>query len=162
MPRRLACLLAALAVVLPALAHDTEMRPFRAGSLAEITTARQGQPFILFVWSAGCEPCRQEFAFLRELARAKPRVPLVLVSTDGVGLQKSAVQALSQYGLEHEDNWIFAEAGSEALRREIDAKWDGKLPRTYLYDAAHNRQAVSGRLDRGRIDGWVRQATAMH
>lgn len=162
MTRRLACLLATLALAATALAHDTPMRPFAAGSLAEIRAAREGRPFILFVWSAGCEPCRQQLPLLRELALMKPRVPLVLVSTDGTGLTKSAVQALSQHGLEHEDNWIFAQAESPALRREIDPAWDGKLPRTYLYDAAHGRQAISGRLDRGRVDGWVRQATAEH
>jgi hypothetical protein len=162
MTRRLAVLLLAFLLAPPAPAHDTPMRPFQAGSLAEIKAARQGQPFILFVWSAGCEPCRQQLGLLRELARMKPRVPLVLVATDGTGLAKSAVQALSQYGLEHEDIWMFTEAESAALRREIDAAWDGKLPRTYLYDAAHGRQAVSGRLDRARIDGWVRQATAEH
>lgn len=157
-------LLAALIVLLAAAAgaHDTTMRPFKADTLAEIGKMREGQPFILFVWSAGCEPCRQQLPFLRELSQMKPRVPLVMVSTDGPGLEKSAVQALSQLGLEHEDNWIFTEAESPALRRAIDPAWDGKLPRTYLYDAAHNRQALAGRLDRGRVDGWVRQATAVH
>lgn len=165
--RRLARFAPALALALavaaaPAVAHDAPMRPFTAASLAAIRDARQGSPFILFVWSAGCEPCRQQLPFLRELAQMTPRVPLVLVSTDGQGLEKSALQVLMQHGLEHEDNWIFTAAEAPELRRAIDPAWDGKLPRTYLYDAAHNRQALGGKLDRGRVDGWVRQATAEH
>lgn len=160
--RRLALVLVALVLPLSAPAHDVELKPLKSGSFAGMLAARQGQPFMLVMWSAACEPCRKQFGLLSDLARAKPRVPLVLISTDDAALGKSAVQALEQYGLEHEDVWIFAEADAAKLRREIDPAWDGKLPRTYLYDASHARQTVSGTLDRGRIDGWTRQVTAVH
>lgn len=160
--RRLALLLVALALPFTVAAHEVELKPLKSGSFAGMLTVRQGQPFILVMWSAACDPCRKQFPLLRDLARAKPRVPLVLISTDDPALGKSAVRALEQYGLEHEDVWIFAEADAARLRREIDPAWDGKLPQTYLYDASHARQAVSGALDRGRIDGWTRQVTAVH
>ena len=150
-----------LALSLPATAHDVTLKPLPAGGYQEMLKARQGQPFMLVLWSVACEPCRAQFPLLSDLAHANPRVPLVIVSTDGPGLEKSAVAALERYGLEHEDARIFA-GDAAALRREIDPQWDGKLPRTYLYDASHARQAVSGALDRGRIDGWTRQVTALH
>lgn len=160
--RRLALVLALVALPFAAPGHDVTLKPLKSGSFAEMLAVRQGQPFMLVMWSAACEPCRRQFGLLRDLAQAKPRVPLVLVSTDDPTLEKSAVQALSQYGLEHEDVWIFAEPDAAKLRREIDPAWDGKLPRAYLYDASHARQVVSGPLERGRIDGWTRQVTAVH
>lgn len=160
--RRLALLVLALALPFAAAAHEVELKPLKTGSFEEMLAVRTGKPFMLVMWSAACDPCRKQFPLLRELARAKPRVPLVLISTDDPALARSAVKALEQYGLEHEDVWIFAESDAAKLRREIDPAWDGKLPRTYLYDASHARQAVSGALDRGRIDGWTRQVTAEH
>ncbi len=142
-------------------AHELAMQPFRAGTLAEIQAIRTGKAFILFFWSAQCTECRAQFGLLRELAQATPRVPLIIVSTDGPAASRAG-HALEQFGLDKEDLWAFEVAGSETIRRDVDARWDGKLPRTYLYDASHARQTIAGKLDRGRVDGWTRQVNAMH
>ena len=142
-------------------AHELAMQPFRAGTLAEIQEIRKGKPFILFLWSAQCADCRAQFGLLRELAQATPRVPLIIVSTDGPGAGRAG-HALEEFSLDKEDLWAFEVADSADIRRDVDPRWDGKLPRTYLYDASHERQAISGNLDRGRVDGWTRQVNAMH
>ena len=53
MIRRL-LLLCALFLAVPAVASEPAVRPFVAGSLAQITAARQGKPFVLAFWSVGC------------------------------------------------------------------------------------------------------------
>jgi hypothetical protein len=151
-----------LALPCAGLAHETTFRPFVSGSYAALLAARPGQPFILFLWSTTCEPCREQFALLRELGRQSPRVPLVLVATDDIANAKAAGDILARHGLEHEDVWMFSGADTARLRREIDPRWDGKLPRTYLLDSAHQRQTIAGSLDRDRVLGWTWQATAMH
>ncbi|MBM4196358.1 MAG: conjugal transfer protein TraF [Gammaproteobacteria bacterium] len=157
-------LLAATALLVlgsPLRAHDLPMQYFRADSLAQITDIRSGRAFIMFFWAADCSVCTEQLALLRDLSRMTPRVPLIIVSTDGAAA-RSAGHVLEEYGLDKEDLWTFEVAGSAAIRKSIDPKWDGKLPRTYLYDASHARQGITGRLDRGQLDGWVRQVNAMH
>ncbi len=42
------------------------------------------------------------------------------------------------------EQWVFNEDNSEKLRFEIDPSWYGELPRTYFFNAAHQRTAISG------------------
>ncbi len=158
---RLLALASLLLLQVSTQAHELAMQPFRAGTLAEISAIRAGKPFILFFWSAQCADCRAQFGLLRELSQATPRVPLIIVSTDGPAAARAG-HALEEFSLDKEDLWAFEVADSAAIRRAVDAAWDGKLPRTYLYDASHARQTIGGKLDRGRLDGWTRQVNAMH
>ncbi len=160
---RRAALLLILVVLSPAVtAHDTEFKPFKGGSFDQLLATYRGRPFMLVLWSANCETCIRQFGLLRELSREKPRVAMVLVSTDDIATQPAAGELLSRYNLEHEDVWMFADGDTAKLRSEIDTRWDGKVPRTYLYDAAHSRQTLTGNLDRGRVFGWTQQVNAMH
>jgi hypothetical protein len=138
-----------------ACAHQAEFRPFRSGSFTQLVAARPGQPFLLVLWSVTCAPCRQEFELLRDLRQAHPKMALVLVSTDDIGDRKMAAEVLSLYALEHEESWMFAEGNAAKLRYEIDPDWYGEMPRAYFYDADHGREAVSGSLDRARIESWM-------
>lgn len=148
--------IAALALLQPlALAGTGMHRPFRRGSFAAILSQRQGQPFVLVMWSITCIPCRKEFELLRILRADYPRLPLVFVSTDDLADAGMASNMLVHYGLEREESWMF-DGDAERLRYEIDPAWYGELPRTYFYDAAHAREGVSGSLTRERIETWVR------
>lgn len=136
-------------------AHEAQFQPFGSGSFRELVAARQGKPFLLILWSITCAPCREEFAMLRELRKSHPKLPLVLVATDDIADQATAGQVLSQYGLELEESWIFADSNAQKLRYEIDPSWYGEMPRAYFYDAAHSREAVSGTVERAKIEAWL-------
>ena len=41
------------------------------------------------------------------------------------------------------------------LRYGIDPSWFGELPRSYFYDAAHNRLPHSGALNEDHIEAWL-------
>lgn len=164
MPRRVAiapslasslALLLALLALAPA-ANAAGFRPFASGSFAKLVAARDEKPFLLVLWSVTCVPCRQEFELLAELRKAHPGLPLVLVSTDDIADQAIAAKVLTKYGLQREESWIF-DGEAQRLRYEIDPAWYGEMPRAYFYDAAHRREAVSGSLDRARIEDWIRK-----
>ena len=55
---------------------------------------------------------------------------------------------------------MFAEAVPERLRYAIDPAWGGELPRSYLFDAAHRRQAHSGLLDEAQLKDWLKRQRA--
>lgn len=143
-----------LALAASAARGEPAFRPLRSGSFAGLVSARRGQPFLLALWSITCVPCRDEFELLRELREAHPRMPLVLVSTDDISEAALAARMIERYGMQDEESWIFAD-DPQKLRYEIDPAWYGELPRAYFYDAGHRREAVSGRLERARIEAWL-------
>jgi hypothetical protein len=135
-------------------APASAIRPLQSGSFARLVTARQGQPFLLILWSITCVPCRDEFALLAAMRTRHPRLALVLVSTDDVSDEAMATRALQDFGMAGEESWIFAD-DAQKLRFEIDPDWYGELPRAYFYDAGHRREGVSGSLTRERIESWL-------
>lgn len=141
-------------LLLASLAH-AEIRPFVAGSLADIERARQGKPFILTFWSAGCTHCPAELTALGELVRKHPRLDLVLVATD-TPAESAELQALArQYGLAGQAQWVFADEQPERLRHEIDRRWYGELPRIYFYDRQHRRAGKSGAIPAEQLERWA-------
>jgi thiol-disulfide isomerase/thioredoxin len=156
MRQRLGFLLVLLLVlVFPAAAQD--LKPFVAGSIKEIAAARQGKPFILGMWSLTCTHCREELAMLSGLAKKHPGLDLVLIATDTPEESEAISATLRQSGLWGAESWVFADPFAERLRFEIDPKWHGELPRTYLYDPSHKVQAFSGKLDALQMAQWLKK-----
>lgn len=132
------------------------IRPFGAGSYAQVLAEHSQKPFLLVLWSVTCVPCREEFEMLRDLRKTSPQMTLVLVSTDDVADRAMAAKMLERYGLGREESWIFADGNAAKLRFEIDPSWYGEMPRSYFYDAAHRREAVSGTLERTQVESWLK------
>jgi thiol-disulfide isomerase/thioredoxin len=156
---RRACL-----AVLFALAAGTsfagELRPFTADSLAAIQQQHAGRPFILTLWSLTCHHCAKELQTLGKLARSDRKLPLVIVATDTPAEAPELRAALKRYGLDRLDTWVFADAVPERLRYAIDPAWRGELPKSYLFDAAHRREAHSGLLSEAQLKEWLKRQRA--
>lgn len=133
-----------------------ELRPFTADSLAAIQARFAGKPFILTLWSLECHHCAKELQLLGRLVREGRKLPLAIVSTDSPAHAQALRAALKRHGLAHLDTWVFADAVPERLRFAIDPAWYGELPRSYLYDAAHRREAHSGLLGEARLRAWLK------
>lgn len=131
-----------------------DLHPFKAGSLAEIQAQRAGKPFILLFWSLDCTSCMKEMDGLAAVAAKHPELDLVMVSTDEDSYGKEVEATLDKHGLRKVESWIFADANAQRLRYEIDPAWFGELPRSYFYDAAHQRKPHSGVLGIEQIEAW--------
>ena len=150
MKRRLAACLLLLAGLAQA-----EVRPFVAGSLAQIEQESPGQAFILSLWSATCTHCPAELQALGALARRHPNLRIVLVATDTPAETAELQRLAASHGLAGQAQWVFADAQPERLRYEIDRRWYGELPRTYFYDRQHRRHGRSGVVPAGELERWV-------
>lgn len=137
-------------------ASAESLRPFVTGSLAKIVGERQGKPFILAFWSISCTHCPAELKALGQLKKSYPKLDVVLVAADGPEDATLAAEMARGYGLEKSPQWIFADAMPERLRFEIDRRWHGELPRTYLYDRQHAAQAFSGLVPSDQLKQWVK------
>lgn len=132
-------------------------RPFVSGSYQALLDARRGSPFLLIFWSLDCPPCHHELAMLGELKREFPELPLVLVATDAPQMARQVTELLAQKGLAAVESWLYADEFGERLRFEVDRSWYGELPRSYLFDATHQRRAISGVLGEAEVRGWLAQ-----
>lgn len=156
MMRRILLMLGLLLALIPPVVAQ-EIRPFVSGSIKEITAARQGKPFILGMWSLTCTHCREELSLLSSMVKKYPNLDLVLVATDTLDESEGIAATLGQFGLGRAQAWVFADPFADRLRFEIDRKWHGELPRTYLYDPTHAVTAISGKLDRQMLEQWMNQ-----
>lgn len=134
-----------------------ELQSFTGDSLPAIQKRFAGRPFILTLWSLTCHHCARELQTLGRLARNDRKLPLVIVSTDTPEEAREVQAALKRFGLGHLDTWVFADSVPERLRYSIDPAWRGELPRSYLFDAAHRREAHSGLLNEAQLRDWLSQ-----
>lgn len=131
---------------------------FTADSLAKIKAQYAGRPFILSLWSVNqCGYCIEELTLLGTLAKTHKDLPLVLVAADSPELAPAMQETLGRLGLGGMDSWVFDDPIPERLRHAIDPSWYGELPRTYLYDAQHRREAVVGVLSEKKLKLWLKQ-----
>ncbi|MGY6216227.1 TlpA family protein disulfide reductase [Methylolobus aquaticus] len=130
-------------------------REFKPGSLTAIKQEHQGQPFLLKMWSVDCPPCVKDLGMLRDKLKRHRKLNLVLVSVDESSTDQQVAATLHRLGMDHVESWIFAHGDARSLRREIDSQWYGELPRTYFYDAAHARLALTGPLTDAQVDAWL-------
>ena len=136
-------------------AAGAELLRFEPGSLRALEAANAGRPFVLILWATDCAPCRRELALVARLQRERPELPVVLVASDDPGNEAAVLELLAEFGIGSRNAWIFGEAGAERLRYAIDPQWFGEVPRSYLYDAAANRLAISGPLTEERLLDWL-------
>lgn len=143
-------------LVIAASASAAEPVPFTVTSLAKIKAQYAGRPFILNLWSVNeCSYCIAELTLLGKLAKTQKRLPLVLVATDSPEFARAMQKTLSPLGLAGVDSWVFDDPIPERLRHAIDPSWYGELPRTYLYDARHQRETIVGVLGEQRLRAWL-------
>lgn len=133
-------------------------RPFADGSYESIRKAHQGQPFALVFWSVDCSPCVKELSLLAAALKQHPQMKLVLVSTDESAYRARVEEMLVKHGLEHVESWMFGDDDSSRLRYQVDPRWYGELPRSYFYDAQHNRTALTGAMTAEHLDSWLKTA----
>ena len=142
-----------------ALSHAAQLHDFVSGSYHDILATRQDKPFVLVFWSIDCPPCHRELAMLGRLRQHLPRLELVLVATDENVDRHELQEVLNRHRLQATDNWAFADASAQALRYEIDPSWYGELPRSYLFNRRHQRQARSGLLSAELLQVWLKANT---
>lgn len=159
---RSAALAVALFLALPAAASaaPVELKPFDAQAPAAIRAARAGQPFVLAFWSVNCAPCRDELPHWSALQRRHPQVPILLVATDPAEEQEAVKALLARHGLAEGETWTFADDYLERVRYAVDPRWRGELPRSYFFDARHQADARSGRLDPAWVESWLARQAA--
>lgn len=140
---------------LPVIAEG--LKPFVSGSYAQILERHTQKPFVLVLWSVDCPPCHKELEMLGKLTEKNKNLNIVLVSTDSEVESNEVSAIMERYKVNTLESWIFRGESDQALRYEIDHRWYGELPRSYLFKPTGEKQVVSGVLSEQKLLAWLKQ-----
>lgn len=141
-------------------AAELVVKPFDATSLNAIKAANSGRPFILAFWSLHCAPCKEDIPILRDFAAQHPEARVILVAADPPGQRPVVETYLARQDLKGFELWTFADEFIERVRFSVDRGWRGELPRTYLFDAAHQVTAKTGVVSPEELASWWKTSGA--
>ncbi|WNB75009.1 TlpA family protein disulfide reductase [Methylomonas koyamae] len=127
-------------------ADQTPIKPFVPGSYQQILAANAGKPLMLAIWSVDCPSCLKDMAIINQLHDKHPALKIVMLAADEAEAMPEIQRIVDTHKLGNLENWAFSGDNPEKLRYEIDPAWYGELPRTYFFDAAHQREAKSGAM----------------
>ncbi len=77
---------------------------------------------------------------------------MIMLAADDISETDQIQPILEKNQLSGIENWVYADENTQKLQFEIDPKWYGELPRTYFFDATHQRVAFSGVLSESDYD----------
>ncbi len=117
----------------PAAARDPLI--IDAQAYQKLLAKYHGKPVLVNFWATWCEPCRDEYPMLNELAKqyASQGLQVVGVSMDDDGDLILMRRFLARYKPVF-PNYRKKAGTEEAFRQSIFPGWNGSLPATYFYD----------------------------
>jgi thiol-disulfide isomerase/thioredoxin len=130
----------------PVFADQLQIKSFVPGSYQQILAANANKPLMLAIWSVDCPSCLKDMAILQQLQAKHPALKIVMLATDDAEALPEIKRIIDSNKLGGLENWAFASDNPEKLRYEIDPAWYGELPRTYFFDAGHQRVGKSGAM----------------
>jgi len=128
----------------PSQPRDIEV--IEASRYDALVAARRGKPLMVAFWATWCEPCRDEFPMVAELARQYREKGLTVF---GVSLDEDAEAGLARKFLALHPagfpNYRKKPGKEQEFINQVSPSWSGALPATFFY-------AKDGRL-LGHIEG---------
>jgi thiol-disulfide isomerase/thioredoxin len=141
----------------PAEAKDLEV--IDGARYKELIEARHGKPVMVSFWATWCEPCRDEYPMVVDLARQNEAKGLVVI---GVSLDEDAETGLVRRFLARTApgflNFRKKPGGEEAFINLVDSQWSGALPATLFYTRdGHLAAKIVGEATRDKFEAAIQK-----
>lgn len=165
---RIRACFAAILLVVAAAAAAPQARPPRDPELLDAQGYKQllekyrGKALLVNFWATWCEPCRDEYPMLNELAKQYAPKGLYVV---GISLDDDGeIILVRRFLARHRPvfpNFRKRAGHSEEFSRAVDAGWNGTLPTSFFY-AADGTQVgrLTGGGDRSAYEAAIRTLLA--
>ncbi len=106
----------------------------RYEELSDLFQQRNDTTYLINFWATWCKPCLEELPLLQELADESrdQALQIVLVSLD---TEPGAIERIPAYLAQRAIGLptVVLTDGRQQWMRELDEKWDGSLPTTFVY-----------------------------
>ena len=150
----------ALAAAQTRVPRDPEL--IDAQSYQKILQQYKGQPLLVTFWATWCEPCRDEYPMLNELAKQYAPKGLQVV---GVNLDQDGDIILMRRFLARTKpvfpNYRKKKGEEEAFAQFVMAGWNGSLPASFFYSKDSRQVAhILGAADQDTYEGVIRSLMA--
>lgn len=132
------------------------VQEFVKGSFTDIQQQNEGSAYVVLFWSEECAYCMKELELFGQLdEKASSKFKLITISTDPL-MDKDKVRAhLAEFNLAKVEAWVFAEAYPETLYFDVDRRWRGELPLSFLFDKQSNKTKKMGMLKPDDLMVWL-------
>jgi thiol-disulfide isomerase/thioredoxin len=141
--------------------EQTKLKSFERGSWQRLLRSHAGHPTLVHFWGVTCGPCKVELPELGEFMKQHPSVDVVTIDADLVPNSDAAVLSMLEgAGLLSAENWMFNDGFPERLRYEIDAAWQGDIPRTILISRKGEMATIEGSAEPFLLQKWSDEQAA--
>ena len=137
--------------------EEQQVNDFIKGSFAEIQQQHQGKPYLVVFWSEDCAFCMKELEHLGQILKQHPEMKLISVATDPFLDKDKVREKLASFELQNTEAWVFAEAYPETLYFDVDKRWRGELPLTFLFDSQNQKTKKIGLLAESVLTAWLNE-----
>lgn len=158
MIKRLFVLLSCIWLI-SACSEPQQVNNFVKGSFASIEQQHQGKPYLIMFWSEDCAYCMKELELFGQMLQQYPEMMLVTVATDPFLDKNKVREKLASFNLQQTQAWVFSEPYAETLYFDVDKRWRGELPLTFLVDSQNQKTKKIGMLSENTLASWLTQNT---
>ncbi len=136
--------------------QSLSVNEFIKGSFAHIQQQNKGSPYLVLFWSEQCAYCMKELTALGQLpSDQRAAFKLVTVSTDPFMDKAFIREKLASFNLPTVEAWVFSAPHAETLYFDVDNRWRGELPLSFLFDAQNNKTKKMGELKPEHLTAWL-------
>jgi thiol-disulfide isomerase/thioredoxin len=155
-------LLAASLLAAPQAPRPDDPKMIDAAGYAKLVEQYRGKPVLITFWATWCEPCRDEYPMLNELAKqyAPKGLKVVGVNLDGDG----DLILMRRFILRYKPvfpNYRKTQGGEDAFVNAVLPGWNGAIPASVFYAKdGHQVGHLLGANDRETYDAAIRTLLA--
>ncbi|PHS69520.1 MAG: hypothetical protein COB23_06090 [Methylophaga sp.] len=135
--------------------EQQQVNNFVKGSFENIQKHYQGKAYLIMFWSEDCAYCMKELEQFGQTLQQHPEINLITVATDPF-LDKDTIRStLASFNLQQMEAWVFAMPHAETLYFDVDKRWRGELPLTFLFDEHHKKTKITGLITEEVFLAWL-------
>jgi thiol-disulfide isomerase/thioredoxin len=128
--------------------------PYHLGDWTRWKAQYKGQVRVVHFWGVTCGPCIEELPQWGEFVQKHPDLSVVFVQVDQTP-ERMTQRLIADAHLGAYEHHVSVGSFDDYTRYEIDPKWAGELPATFLIDRSGRVTHLSGGVDFGKVHAWV-------
>lgn len=140
-----------------AMAQPNAIKPYEKGDWSSLVKAANGAPLIVHFWGVTCAPCVKEMPKWGKFVAQNKNAKVIFIQVDDVS-SEMVMQRLEKANLGGAINYSVTPAFDERLRFEIDPKWRGETPTTFLIDRNGSSTRHTGTSNFQALKPWLLKA----